>query len=117
MGSYQNNSYFKSGEWNVICDVCGFKFKSGQIRKRWDNLMVCSRDWEMDHPQKYIRVRETGQAVPFIRDDTPPVFLPVCYVYASAGYAGLGEAGCMRAGISSPSYDFLLSLKNASSDQ
>ena len=39
------NSY-EHGGWNVICDVCGFKFKNVDIKKRWDGLYVCKEDYE-----------------------------------------------------------------------
>lgn len=108
------SNYYKPGQWNVICDVCGFKFKSGQVRKRWDGLIVCHTDYEHDHPQKYLRVRETGTAVPFIRDDPAPTYKIVCYIYESVSYADLGSADCMRADIATPSYAYLLALKTAS---
>lgn len=114
---YVDNSYYVPGQWNVLCDVCGFRFKSGKIKKRWDGLLVCKDDWETDHPQKYIRVREDGQSVPYIRDEPADQFVPVCYIYGIAAYADLGEADCIQADKATPSYAFLLSLKNASSDQ
>lgn len=49
-------NYFVNGQWNVICDVCGFKKKSGEVRKRWDGLIVCEEDFEMRHPLDFIRV-------------------------------------------------------------
>ena len=108
------SNHYVSGQWNVICDVCGFKFKSGQIRKRWDGLMVCKSDNEEDHPQKFIRVRGDGQAVPYVRNEPEDTFQTVCYIYATAAYADLGEADCMQADLASPSYQFLYDLKNAS---
>lgn len=107
------NSY-KVGCWWIICDVCGFKFKSDQIKKRWDGLLVCHSDFEYDHPQKYIRVREDGQTVPYIRDQSADLFQTVCYIYAIPAYADLGEADCMQADKATPSYAFLVALKNAS---
>lgn len=106
-------NYFKSGCYNVICDVCGFEFKSDQVQKRWDGLLVCKQDFEFDHPQKHIRVRETGIGVQPARPDPEPEFDYICYIYAANAFAGLGEAGCARAGISTPSYAFLLALKTA----
>ena len=29
------------GDWNAICDRCGFKFKASELKKTWDNLYVC----------------------------------------------------------------------------
>jgi hypothetical protein len=107
-------NYFKSGTHNVICDVCGFKHKADEMRMRWDGLFVCKEDWEPDHPQKYIRVRETGLAVEPVRPEPEEEFVPyICYIFAINGFADLGEADCARADISTPSYSFLLALKNA----
>lgn len=102
---------FIPGEWNVCCDVCGFRFKASQIRKRWDGLMVCSKDFEYDHPQKYLRVPEETQTVPFVREenDSQPY---VCYLWGVSGYAGLAEAGCAKANNTQFTYTFLNNLKN-----
>lgn len=113
--AYAHNHFYKPGEWNVHCDVCGFKFKSSQIRKRWDGFMVCENDWEADHPQKYIRVAETSQAVPYVRELQDDTFVNVCYIYTQSPYAGLATAGCAVAGNTTLTYEYLLQLKNAGS--
>lgn len=93
------NNYYKSGTWNAICDVCGFKFKMDKLKKRWDGLMVCHEDFELDHPQKYLRVRESGLAVQPVRPEVEPdQFVPVCYLSGISAYAGLAVAGCSIAG-------------------
>lgn len=109
--AYQHNHYFKPGEWNVHCDVCGFKFKSSQVRKRWDGFMVCAEDWEADHPQKHIRVYETTSTVPFVREESV-VEQPACYIYSRSAYADLAEADCAQADNTTYTYAFLLQLKN-----
>lgn len=97
-------NYLKSGTWNIICDVCGQKKKAFEVRKRWDGLFVCEPDWETDHPQKYLRIREDGVSVPYIRDEPTDTFTNVTYTpnYCDAigrrGIAGFGVAGCMIAG-------------------
>lgn len=108
--AYIHNHYYSPGEWNAVCDVCGFRFKSGKLRKRWDGLMVCTEDFEYDHPQKYIRVEETSQAVPWARQDTVQD-THTCYLYGISAYAGLAEAGCARASYQQFPYTFLLQLK------
>lgn len=59
--------YFKSGSWNCVCDVCGFKYKSSELRKRWDNLMVCDKDYEERQPQDLIRVPQEHPETPWAR--------------------------------------------------
>lgn len=72
-------TYYKKGCWNVICDSCGFQFKSDEVKKRWDGLIVCKDDFETDHPQKFVRARVDKQAVPFTRPEPEPVFISVTY--------------------------------------
>ena len=92
------NNFFKSGEWNFICDVCGFKKKIGDGKRRRHGLLVCKEDWELDHPQKYLRVRESGQAVDPIRDEPTDNFVMICTMITNQGIAGIGVAGCMVSG-------------------
>jgi len=107
-------TYFKKGSYNGICDVCGFKFKFTELQKRWDGLIVCHKDFEQDHPQKYIRVRESGLSVPVIRDRPEDVFVATCTIWGASGYADLAEADCAQADDNFHTYAFLLALKNAS---
>lgn len=107
-------TYYKPGAWSVICDVCGFRFKSDEVRKRWDGLIVCTDDWETDHPQKFLRIREDGQTVPFVRAD-PGVdnFRNICWIFTANAFADLGTSDCMRADIVTPSYAMLVALRDA----
>ena len=82
--AYSSRHYYKPGTWNVICDVCGFRFKSDQVRTRWDNLVVCQTDWEADHPQKYLKIQPDGQGVPFTRKE-PGEYTFVNVTYADGG--------------------------------
>lgn len=103
--------YYKAGSWNVHCDVCGFKFKSHEVKKRWDGLIVCSADFEHDHPQKFIKVREDSQNVPFVRKQNDDTFLTVCYLWERSAFADLASADCALADNASLSYSFLYELK------
>jgi hypothetical protein len=74
------NDYLKLGDWNALCDVCGFKFKASQLRRRWDNYMVCSADFEERQPQDLIRLRPDRQAVPWARPVPEDQFVTVAPV-------------------------------------
>lgn len=71
---------YVAGQYHQICDVCGFKFLSGETRIRWDGLLVCPADYEVDHPQKRLRVLEDGQGVPIPRASPKDVFVEVSYI-------------------------------------
>lgn len=88
---------YKAYQWNVVCDVCGVEYKSGQVRKRWDGLLVCADDFELDHPQKYIRVHSDPVPVPadLIRQEPVDVFIGVCTRYTQQAFPGIGIPGCL----------------------
>ena len=58
------------GQWLGICDVCGFRFHSGDLRKRWDGMYVCKDDYEERHPSDFLRGIEDNPSVPWTRPDS-----------------------------------------------
>lgn len=58
---------YLSGQWNAICDICGFKFKSSELKENWKGLRVCSHDYESRHPQELLRIRTDEVTVPWVR--------------------------------------------------
>lgn len=92
-------TWFKSGDWSAICDVCGFKFKASELRLRWDGLYVCNGDWEIRQPQDLIRPIPDQQKLPWTRPDVAPVYwATVCTPTTQQGVAGIGTAGCAKVG-------------------
>ncbi len=89
--------YYKRGDYNAICDRCGRKFKASQLRKTWDGLMVCSRDWEPRHPQDYVKSPNPETVPPWTRPQPTPI-------YASTGYSAI--AGIAIAGHAVTGLDF-----------
>ncbi len=87
-------NYYKPGCWNVLCMVCGVEFKSDEIRKRWDGLLVCKNDYEDRNILDFTRVKPEMGSVPFSNPD-PGIdsFVPVTYYdTAKAGLAIAGQA-------------------------
>lgn len=73
------------GTWNVICDVCGIKYKANEVKKRWDGLIVCDDDWETRHPQEFVRAVPDQPKLPFTRPEPVDVFVEVTYIEDSVG--------------------------------
>ena len=93
-------TWWRSGSWNTICDVCGFKFKAEHLKLRWDGLMVCSDDWEIRHPQELIRPIQDQNKLPWTRPEATDTFISgQCTGLSRQAIAGLGTAGCMIAGL------------------
>ena len=66
--------YYKDGDNNAICDRCGKPFKASQLKKTWDGLWVCLRDWEPRHPQDFVKGVLDDQSVRVSRPDAPATF-------------------------------------------
>ena len=90
--------YYKSGSANAICDVCGFKYKLDELQKRWDGLWVCPEDFELRHPQDFIRSRMDINKLPVTKPRPAMTFVNVCTVSGRSAYAGLAISGCSIVG-------------------
>ncbi len=66
-----NPGYRPGSHW-AVCDFCGFQFRSEDLMKTWDNFWVCDDDFEVRHPQDFLRVRSEKIAAdePLRPDDT-----------------------------------------------
>ncbi len=65
MTTHRTGSY----EYNVICDVCGFKYKASELKQRWDGPMVCKEDWEPRNILDFYRTRNDVHKLPYVRSD------------------------------------------------
>ena len=77
-------TYYKQGDWNAICALCGTKYKASQLR--WNSQIqdwVCIYDWEQIHPQQRIRGVQDDQSVAWVRPDPEPVYTNEPYVALS----------------------------------
>jgi hypothetical protein len=86
------------GNWSIICDVCGFRFLNTEVKKRWDGLIVCEKDFETKHPQLTIRTPKENVVPPFVRPPPGDVFIEVCTEEGRTSIAGMAVAGCWIAG-------------------
>lgn len=86
------------GTWACICDSCGFRFPSDKLKRRWDGLMVCNADYELRHPQDFIKVREETLVPSYTRPYPAATYVEVCTVITSQGIAGISVASRMIAG-------------------
>lgn len=88
-------NYFKKGVWNVICDVCGVQYKSDEVLKRWDGMIVCKSDFEVRHPLDFIRSITEHSDIPFTRPEGADSFVgPVCTLTGRSSMPGYAMPGC-----------------------
>lgn len=67
-------SYFKLGDRNAVCYVCGFERKASEMLLRWDGVYVCKQDWEPRHPQDFVRGVPEEQAPDWTQPEGPIEF-------------------------------------------
>jgi len=60
----RSKNNFVSGDWNVISDYSGQKYKRSQCRYTWDGWLVGNDEWEAKHPQIDIKGRDEKISVP-----------------------------------------------------
>lgn len=66
--------YWLPGGWNMVCQVCGFKYKNTEMKLRWDNVWCCPEDWEVRQPQDFVRGVKDQMAIPYSNPEPPNVF-------------------------------------------
>lgn len=66
-----SRNYYKPGDWNAICDRCGFKFKASELKEEWTGLRVCEADYELRHPLDFVRGKVDQINVPWVRMEPP----------------------------------------------
>ena len=70
------------------------------MRKRWDGVITCPRDWEPRHPQDFVRGVKDNPSVPISRPEPPDTFVSdFCTFLGSSGSVGYAVVGCARVGI------------------
>ncbi len=95
--------------YNVLCDRCGFKFKSNQVRLDWKNQVVCDVCYEPRHPMEFLQNRTDAHQLPFVRsnndgiDVSPDYQFPgnsfMCSVLNSRPLVGTAVVGCATLGL------------------
>jgi len=80
------------GDYWAICDVCGFKYRSSELKQRWDGNMVCEADYEVRHSLDFIRSTYDDPSVPWARPRPPDKFVTVNFLsnYVDDGYVVSG---------------------------
>jgi hypothetical protein len=74
------SDHYKHGSWNVLCDRCGFKYKSEQLRREWTGARTCHGGgtngcWEPRHPQDFVRGKKDKQSPPWVRPEPDDTFI------------------------------------------
>lgn len=89
--------YFKLGDYNARCSICGAKFKASELVRNWQGLYRCLPCNEPRHPQDFVRGVQDIQTPPWAQIDEDTDLL-ICTLQNSSSVPGQAVAGCMTAG-------------------
>lgn len=78
-------NYYKPGVWNAICDRCGIKFKSDELKKEWTGFQVCIACLEFRHVSDFIKSPKPTSPVPFTRPEPVDASAAPTYISTSVG--------------------------------
>lgn len=85
------------GSWNVICSMCGHKYKANEVVKNWQGMYRCRRCDEPRQPQDFARGVPDNSSVPFAQLPARN-FLLFCDVNGRSAIPGYATPGCMIPG-------------------
>lgn len=95
-GKKTRNPGWRAGDHWVQCDRCASAIRSSDAMVTWDNLIVCPDDWEIRHPQDFVRGRADDIAAKEPRrSESGDIFVSTC---SSSSVTGIAIAGCAKAG-------------------
>lgn len=89
-----NRNYYVSGSNNVYCAVCNKKFKSFEMKIRYDNLICCPYCYNPRHPQEYPPKIRPEIPPKLIMPEAPDIYLPQCDLYHRQMVPGVFYPGC-----------------------
>ena len=100
---------YRSGSHWAVCDFCGFQFRAEVLLETWDHFWVCDDDFEVRHPQDFLRAKTEKIAAdqPLRPDSTSniaptttlgPVTTQGPFFANTSAVSGAAEAGLAIAG-------------------
>ena len=81
-------THFVDGQWNALCDRCGFKYKADKLRLEWTGLRVCNECFEPRHPQTLIKVPQEKINTSWARPDPDMSYYTVNWTAVAAAMGG-----------------------------
>ncbi len=98
-GKKTRNPGYKPGNNWVECQVCGFDIRAFDIKKRWDGVLVCPKDFELRHEQDFLRVPKETPAPNIVNPESAVVEVSgYCTATGRKAIVGLAVVGCAIVG-------------------
>jgi hypothetical protein len=90
--------YYKSGDYNAKCSMCGTKYKAGELVRNWQGMYRCRECDEPRHPQDFVRNVMDIQTVPWAQDDLTAFTQISCTLWSRSAIPNWATPSCMIPG-------------------
>ena len=97
-----STDYFKPGDWNALCSMCGAKRKASQLVKNWQGQWRCPEHNEPRQPQDFVRSVPDNQSVPWSQAPANKTAWYGANCVSMTSIAKYAVAGCAIAGSNVP---------------
>jgi|SRR5580765_2637634 len=92
--------YWKPGDWNIICSICGTKLKFGDAVRNWQGMWRHVRCNEPRPAQDFVHaINSQEMAIPYPQT-MGEVDIQICTLETSGSLPGVAVGGCMLPGVS-----------------
>jgi len=90
--------YFKPGDWNIDCSICGMKMKAGEAVQNWQGTWRHVKCNEPRPAQDFVHAINTKEMqVPFSQK-AGSTFAQICTFNGMSAVPGYALPGCMLPG-------------------
>jgi len=62
--------FWKEGDWNAACSMCGLKRKASELVKNWQGQWRCPSHNDVRQPQDFVRAVPENQTPPWVQPQT-----------------------------------------------
>jgi hypothetical protein len=101
-------STYTPGSWKVICYVCGRERKAGELSRHWQGYWVCEEDWEVRHPQDFVRATVDHIQPPWTQPEPVDEFIAFCTPNGLTAICDYAVADCCVCDYISPLFDGIM---------
>ena len=65
--------FYKEGDWNAACSMCGRKRKASTMVKNWQGMWRCPEHNDTRHPQDFVKALPEITTPPWVQPQTDSV--------------------------------------------
>lgn len=86
--------YYKEGDYNAVCSMCGRKRKASELVRNWQGMYRCPSHNEPRHPQDFVRATPEEQTPSWTQPPPVDIFILFCTPNSRTAISNFAVADC-----------------------